>query len=383
VMMTALLIIATAGEGAAAMATGKWATVLRVLRAADALGDVTTYVGKAARLPSKAVTTLRRRFGKGADVAEEVAESAAVKEGQHLAGEATDAGSRAEAPVSHGGGEQPAGGKGVAGGKYGVDPDSGIDLLTDPHPPPEVLNARRTLKSASDFSLQHDAKDAFRKLVREFLARRAQEVDAVLNQLKHIGGTGFSNVSHHQMEEIFDYLFNSHGIELNYSNYAAWRRVAIGRGTVDDLRFLRHELEELKLLHEGGLQDVTGRGVPEEQLYEWQRKFLHEHYLPAHRKALDAELEFLGQEIERLTKGHIRLSTEEVAMSDLTRSEGREYALRDDVSIEEHEHAEKWNRRAEKARLSPEIARSLGISAETSIGEIIQAVKASLAGSAQ
>jgi hypothetical protein len=66
VMMTALLIIATAGEAAAAMATGKWATVLRVLRAADALGDVTTYVGKAARLPGKAVSTLRRRFGKGA-----------------------------------------------------------------------------------------------------------------------------------------------------------------------------------------------------------------------------------------------------------------------------------------------------------------------------
>jgi hypothetical protein len=144
----------------------------------------------------------------------------------------------------------------------------------------------------------------------------------VLNQLKQVGGTGFSNISHHQTEEIFEYLFNSHGIELNYANYAAWRRVAIGRGTVDDLRFLKHELEELKLLREGGLQDVTGRSVPEEKLYEWQRRFLHEHYMPAHRKALDAELLFLSQEIEQRTKGHIRLSSEEVAMSDLTRSEG-------------------------------------------------------------
>jgi nucleoid-associated protein YgaU len=80
VMMTALLIFATAGEAAAAMATGKWATVLHVLRAADALGDVTTYVGKAARLPGQAVATIRRRFGKGAneigEVAGELAEEA-------------------------------------------------------------------------------------------------------------------------------------------------------------------------------------------------------------------------------------------------------------------------------------------------------------------
>jgi hypothetical protein len=81
VMMTALLIIATAGEAAAAMATGKWATILRVLRAADALGDVTTYVGKAARLPGKAVSTLRRRFGKGAEEIGEVAGEVADAEG--------------------------------------------------------------------------------------------------------------------------------------------------------------------------------------------------------------------------------------------------------------------------------------------------------------
>jgi hypothetical protein len=82
VMMTVLLIIATAGEAAAAMATGKWATVLRVLRAADALGDVTTYVGKAARLPGKAVSTLRRRFGKGAEEIGEVAGEVADAEGE-------------------------------------------------------------------------------------------------------------------------------------------------------------------------------------------------------------------------------------------------------------------------------------------------------------
>lgn len=47
------------------MATGKWASVLRVLRALDALGDVTTYVGRAARLPGKAAALVRQRVGKG------------------------------------------------------------------------------------------------------------------------------------------------------------------------------------------------------------------------------------------------------------------------------------------------------------------------------
>jgi len=81
VMMTALLIIATAGQGAAAMATGKWATVLRVLRAADALGDVTTYASKAARLPGNAASVIRRKLGKGAEEIGEVAEEVVDAEG--------------------------------------------------------------------------------------------------------------------------------------------------------------------------------------------------------------------------------------------------------------------------------------------------------------
>jgi hypothetical protein len=76
VMMTALLILATAGTSSLALATGKWASVLRALRTVDALGDITTYVGKAARLPGQAASLLRRKFGKGgseaADLAEEV-----------------------------------------------------------------------------------------------------------------------------------------------------------------------------------------------------------------------------------------------------------------------------------------------------------------------
>jgi hypothetical protein len=380
VMMTALLIIATAGEAAAAMATGKWATVLRVLRAADALGDVTTYVGKAARLPGKAVTTLRRRFGKGAEAAAEGVESAAVKEGQHLAGETADAGRKAEAPMSHGGGEQHAG---VGGGKFGVEQDSGLDMLTDPHPPQEVLDIRSSLKSAGEFSLQHDAKDAFRKLVRGFLARRAQEVDSALGHLRQAVGTGLERTSRRDLEEVFDYLFHSHGIQLEYANYAAWRRLSTGAAMVDDLRFIHHELEEIKSLRLGGLENPLGEGLSGEGLQAWRQSFLSKHYLPAHQKALDTELEFLSQEIQKRTGGEVRLSAEEIAMSDQVRTEAKAYALRDGHPIEDHPLATAWDRSTEIVTLSSDVAARLHLPLSTRIERVIQAVKTSLVRSVQ
>ena len=72
VMMTALLCIATAGAGALSAAgqiSGRWAAVLRALAAIDALGDVTAYVGAAARLPARAASHVRSRLGMGGDVA--------------------------------------------------------------------------------------------------------------------------------------------------------------------------------------------------------------------------------------------------------------------------------------------------------------------------
>lgn len=70
VMMTALLILVTAGQASLAMAPGKWASVLKVLHTVDALGDVTVYAGKVVQLPGKAAEVVRRRLDRGAkDVA--------------------------------------------------------------------------------------------------------------------------------------------------------------------------------------------------------------------------------------------------------------------------------------------------------------------------
>ena len=80
VMMTALLILVTSGASSVAAATGKWASVLRVLGAAEALGDVVTYASKLGRLPGKAIAFVRRRFGKAAGKATEKATEKAAGE---------------------------------------------------------------------------------------------------------------------------------------------------------------------------------------------------------------------------------------------------------------------------------------------------------------
>ena len=394
VMMTALLILATAGEAAVAMATGRWATVLRVLRTADALGDVTAYVAKATHLPREAVAVLRTRFGKGAENVAEGVEDAGARTAKErgLVEEAARGGEqdRARAIPSSERTTSPQGGfrgsehpVNPGGGRFGIEQDSSLDLLTDPNPPTEVFELRRRLSAPGEGSLRHDAMQAFRRLVRELLTRRNQEIDSVLHQLSRTTGNGLETLERRRLEEVFDYLFQSHGIQLDYSNYAAWRRLSQGSGTVDDLRFLSHELEELEVLREGGLEDPVGKLVAAGDVDDWRKKFVEELYLPAHRKALEKELDFLCGEIRRFTKGEINLSREELAMSDPLRDEARVVALRGGKPMLAHARAKNWNRSAEHVELSEETASSLALPRSTKIADVIQAVKQHAIGSSR
>jgi len=77
VMMTALITIVTLGEATAPMIAGKWGTVLKALKALDALGDVGTYAGAVGRLPGKAYDAVAKKVGKGADKAGDAADAVA------------------------------------------------------------------------------------------------------------------------------------------------------------------------------------------------------------------------------------------------------------------------------------------------------------------
>jgi hypothetical protein len=80
VMMTVLLILVTMGEDAPAAVAGivtRWPQMVKLLKTVDTLGDVTTYVGaaaKVAKVPGKAASYVAGKFGRAARGVEHVAE---------------------------------------------------------------------------------------------------------------------------------------------------------------------------------------------------------------------------------------------------------------------------------------------------------------------
>jgi hypothetical protein len=80
-LMTILLILMTMGEaapGAIGNIAVRWPQLTRLLKTVDTIGDVTTYLGaaaKAVKLPGKAIDFLAGRFGKAARGAEHVSEA--------------------------------------------------------------------------------------------------------------------------------------------------------------------------------------------------------------------------------------------------------------------------------------------------------------------
>jgi hypothetical protein len=86
VTMTVLLVLITMGEDAPAALSGiavRWPQLVKLLRTVDTLGDVTAYVGaaaKAAKIPGKAIRFIAGKFGRaeraGAHVMEDVGKDA-------------------------------------------------------------------------------------------------------------------------------------------------------------------------------------------------------------------------------------------------------------------------------------------------------------------
>ena len=67
VMMTALIVIVTAGAGAIAQISGKWKFVIDVLKLAQEAGDLGTYVRAAGKLPGKAAEIVASKLGSVAE----------------------------------------------------------------------------------------------------------------------------------------------------------------------------------------------------------------------------------------------------------------------------------------------------------------------------
>ncbi len=101
VTMTVLLILVTMGEDAPAALAGiaaRWPQLIKLLKTVDTLGDVTTYLGaaaKVAKLPAKATRFVAGKFGRAERAAEHLAED--------VAQDAARVGTKAENTASHAG----------------------------------------------------------------------------------------------------------------------------------------------------------------------------------------------------------------------------------------------------------------------------------------
>ena len=105
VTMTVLLILITMGEDAPAALSGiavRWPQLVKLLKTIDALGDVTTYFGaaaKVAKLPGKAAQFVAGKFGRAERAAEHVAEDVGKDAGR--------LGQKTDAVAEHGPGQSP------------------------------------------------------------------------------------------------------------------------------------------------------------------------------------------------------------------------------------------------------------------------------------
>ncbi|WP_218079641.1 hypothetical protein [Anthocerotibacter panamensis] len=160
------------------------------------------------------------------------------------------------------------------------------------------------------------------------------------------------NVDRASLAIIKRYNFDSRGIAFEPENYYAWRRLARGKGMIDDLRYIVHELTEVRELQQMQQRtgfDFMGRGnMTDAQDTQWKAYFNENYYLHAHSKALEAEYQFLASEIGRVTRWQDSFSKEVIAACDPTRDEALENMLVGKIILQEHSRFQEWQSKGDK-----------------------------------
>jgi hypothetical protein len=334
---------------------------------AHTAGKIKELAGSSPGAPAKGEGS-KGEAGVGGDPERAIAEPATA---------ARDGRGGARAGAQEGGSEHPVNGAEPphSGGRFGSNPDNVEEFLTDPNPVPEVADARAGMKNLDSPSTMFDARRVLQGLRAKLLANKAQEVTNVGAVLERAGVTATRD----DVALVFDYVFDSQGIQFGYHNYSAWRRLSLNNAVIDDLRFLVHELEEVRAITNKETKDPTGTIAAMKQGTKAHRDWLRDFniaYLKAHSEALLAEAEYLSKEVRGRTRGQVSLTREELAASDPSRDrEFLEYLKIDGLPLEEHPRLASWQRADEVAHVSPDVAQTLAIAQPATIGEIISAVK--------
>lgn len=167
------------------------------------------------------------------------------------------------------------------------------------------------------------------------------------------------------IESVKRYIFDSQGLAFTYENYAAWRRLATGQGKIADAAFLIHEITEVEELQriqqETGFEFMKFDFKSAKELKRWKHDF-NLYYKQSHSQALEAEYEFIAEQVLKVTNRAIKVSKLQAAAIDPTRNEEAwQHLWVDGVPMEEHHHFDVWLRRAnEVVSLGKSTQRRLG-----------------------
>lgn len=150
--------------------------------------------------------------------------------------------------------------------------------------------------------------------IRLNLLRNNQDLGNIYDVMRKSG----MKVSREDIALVKQYNFNSPGIYFSPDNYKSWMKLARGKGTVNDARYLLHEIEEVKQLkkiqQETGF-DFMGRDyfkMDKNEKRAWQNQFYNQknqtgYYLQAHSKAVEHEYKFMSRQIAEITEGNVDL----------------------------------------------------------------------------
>lgn len=213
--------------------------------------------------------------------------------------------------------------------------------------------------------------------LRQQLLGNNSDVRKVRNALINCG----ISVNEQSIALVKRYNFDSRGIYFTPDNYDSWIRLAHGKGTINDARYLTHEIEEVEELRRIQQQtgfDFIGTRTDEmtgRQKRQWQADF-DTYYRQAHSKALEAEYDFLAKQVSNATNGKISISRLVAAAIDLDRDEARLYMLVDGILLEEHSNFSDWQLRGkETAEITRNQRIRLGFTRNPTIADLLREVK--------
>ncbi len=215
--------------------------------------------------------------------------------------------------------------------------------------------------------------------VEELRHNLLQQVD--INQVKNALREFGIPADNQMIEAVKRYNFDSSGITFTPENYYAWRRLSTGNGTVNDARYLIHEMAEVKELQR--IQQQTGfdfmggnlDNMSRKQRRQWGAGF-DRHYMAAHSKALEVEYDFISQQVAAATNNRVNISRTVAAAVDPTRDEARLYMLVNGIPLSEHQNFQTWQQRAtEIVEIGTRAKEKLGLYKNPTLADLIEAVK--------